>query len=101
MFRCPEVAVGKKKPIRWAGGRIIEVMIGAVQRQLIVMEAGGTGERSRLTELSGGSGSSRLECGIRGTAAPLREESRVVLLLKPFFENLSVIDKRRIEDGII
>lgn len=38
-----EVIVGKK-PIRWAGRRIIEVMIGAVQRQLIVMEAGG-GER--------------------------------------------------------
>lgn len=70
-FRCPEVAVGekKKKPIRWAGGRIIEVMIGAVQRQLIVMEAGGDGgECSRRTELSGGSGSSRLECGIRGTS---------------------------------
>lgn len=33
----------KKNPIRWAGGRIIEVMIGAVQRQLIVMEAGGDG----------------------------------------------------------
>lgn len=59
----------KKNPIRWAGGRIIEVMIGAVQRQLIVMEAGGDGgERSRRTELSGGSGSSRLECGIRGTS---------------------------------
>lgn len=44
----------KKNPIRWAGGRIIEVMIGAVQRQLIVMEAGGTGRAARLTELSGG-----------------------------------------------
>ena len=37
-----EVIVGKK-PIRWAGQRIIEVMIGAVQRQLIVMETGGAG----------------------------------------------------------
>lgn len=59
-----EVIVGKK-PIRWAGQRIIEVMIGAVQRQLIVMEAGGrAGELSRLTVLSGGSGSARPECGI-------------------------------------
>lgn len=58
-----EVIVGKK-PIRWAGQRIIEVMIGAVQRQLIVMETGGAGEISRLTELSGGSGSARPECGI-------------------------------------
>lgn len=34
-----EVIVGKK-PIKWAGQWIIEVMIGAVQRQLIVMESG-------------------------------------------------------------
>jgi len=31
----------QKKNIRWAGQRIIEVMIGAVQRQLIVMETAG------------------------------------------------------------
>lgn len=37
MFIDREVIVGKK-PIRWAGQQIIEVMIGAVQRQLIVME---------------------------------------------------------------
>lgn len=104
VFRCPSTQDLQlaKKPIRWAGGRIIEVMIGAVQTQLIVMEAGGDGERSRLTELSGGSGSSRLECGIRGSAVPLKEESRVVLLLKPFFGNLCIVlHKRHIENSII
>lgn len=39
MFIDREVIVGQKA-IRWAGQRIIEVMIGAVQRQLIAMESG-------------------------------------------------------------
>lgn len=39
MFIDRQVTVGKK-PIRWAGQRIIEVMIRAVQRQLIAMESG-------------------------------------------------------------
>lgn len=41
-----EVVVGKKKTIRWAERGIIEVMIGAVQRQLIVMETGGAAGRA-------------------------------------------------------
>lgn len=40
------------------------MMIGAVQRQLIVMEPVGAGELSRLPGLSGGSGRARTECGI-------------------------------------
>lgn len=47
-----EVRVGKK-PIRWAGRRIIEVMIGAVQRQLIVMEMGARGARWAAPALRG------------------------------------------------
>lgn len=47
-----EVIVGKK-PIRWAGQQIIEVMIGAVQRQLIVMETGEWGAEQADRALQG------------------------------------------------
>lgn len=105
VFRCPStqnLQLAKKKKPHQVGRRTDNWGDDRSRSKTIDSDGGeGTGSAAGWPSSRGGSGSSRLECGIRGTAAPLREESGVVLLLKPLFENLSVIHKRHIENSII